>query len=201
MKKYPVEHPLVLDVGCGTGSYAFLWEMSGARVIAFDYNPVLIDKANTFKKDQGSSVEFIVLDGNNITDYFKDVQFDFIFMSGFSLFKRLNDKEIELMKKYLKLLKASGKLIFINNTNLTGTYRPSGWINLRWDDLNDFFKSLDCYIDQMYFYDRHILGRIFYPLFFNSVSTAFHMTISKVTRLPCELVLVVSKNNIENHNS
>src|SRR5659263_630228 len=131
------KNPKVLDVGCGIGHYSFLFEKYGGCVTSFDFDKTLIEKANYTKK------------------YYLKKEFDIIFLSGFALFGvQLNEG---LMKKYISLLCNNGILIFIQNSNLTGDIRKTHWKNYTIKSLLFFFKNLNCNIEKIFFYDRHII--------------------------------------------
>jgi ubiquinone/menaquinone biosynthesis C-methylase UbiE len=192
MKFSKEKKPKVLDVGCGIGHYSFLFENEGANVVAFDYNKDLIEKGKRKKADLGSNVKFIIADGNYPDKYFNEEEFDIVFMSGFSLFAR--SLKQELMERYLSLLKGGGgKLTFIQNSNLTGVVRRTHIKNYSIDELRSFFESLNCNVEKVYFYDRHIIGRFLRSFVFNRSSTKMHISISKITKLPCNIVFIVSK--------
>ena len=195
MKFSKEKKPKVLDVGCGIGHYSFLFKNEGANVVAFDYNKDLIEKANEKKKELSSNVKFKIADGIYPDKYFNEGKFDIIFMSGFSLFARSLNQE--LMERYLSLLNGGGgKLTFIQNSNLTGVVRRTNIKNYSIDELRSFFESLNCSIERIYFYDRHISGKVLHSLAFNRFSTKLHILILKITKLPCNLVFVVSKGSI-----
>lgn len=181
----------VLDVGCGTGHYSFLFDKYGANVTAFDNDKTLIKKANEKKREIGSNVEFLIADGRYPEKYLAD-KFGIIFLSGFALFGiNLNRK---LMEKYLLLLEKNGKLVFVHNSNLTGGIRKTSWRNHTIEELKSFFENLDCTIEEIYFYDRHIIVKLLHCFAFNSFSTKMHILISKITNLPCCIVFIVKKN-------
>lgn len=184
-------NPKVLDVSCGIGHFSFLFENEGAKVVAFDYDKDLIKKANGKKSKIDSNVQFIIVDGNYPGKYFNKDEFDIVFMSGFSLFAR--DLNEELMERYLLLLDGGGKLIFIQNSNLTGVVRRTNIKNYSIEQRISLFESLDCDIEKIYFYDRHVSGKVLRSRAFSSVSTKIHILISKITKLPCNLVFVVSR--------
>ncbi len=184
--------PKVLDVGCGIGYHAFLFEKYGANVIAFDYNETVVKKANEKKKELNSNVEFLIADGRSPESYFTE-KFDIIFMAGFSIFGINLNKEI--MEKYLSLLDVKGKLIFVHNSNLTGLVRKTNWRNHKIVELKKFFEGMGCNIKNIYFYDRHIIVKILRHFVFTNLSTKMHILISKITQLPCALVFVVEKSN------
>lgn len=178
----------VLDVGCGNGHYSFLFENYGADVIAFDYDEALIKKANEKKKEFNSNVEFLIADGRSPEKYFTE-KFEFIFLCGFAPFGIKQNKE--LMKKYLMLLEKNGRLIFVHNSNLTGDIRKTGWRNHKIEELKYFFENLGCTVENIYFYDRHIIIKLIHSFVFNNFSTKVHILISKITKLPCSLVFIV----------
>ena len=79
-------------------------------------------------------------------------------------------------------------MIFIQNSNLTGVVRKTHIKNYLIDELRSFFGSLNCSIEKIYFYDRHIIGRFLHSFVFNRSSTKMHISISKITKLPCNIV-------------
>jgi SAM-dependent methyltransferase len=180
----------ILDVGCGNGHYSFLFERCGMDVIAFDFDKALIKHANEKKKELNSNVSFIIADGN-FPDRFFTSKFGIIFLSGFALFSIDLDKE--LMEKYLSLLDLNGTLIFAHSSNLTGTIRKTHWRNHTIKELKFFFDSLDCTVEEIYFFERHILLKVFHSVIFNKFLTKTQIVLSKITKLPCRLVFVVKR--------
>src|SRR5659263_185431 len=149
------KNPKVLDVGCGIGHYSFLFEKYGGCVTSFDFDKTLIEKANIRKKEINSTIKFMIADGNYPEKYYLQNEFDIIFLSGFALFGvQLNEG---LMKKYISLLCNNGILIFIQNSNLTEDIRKTHWKNYTIKSLLFFFKNLNCNIEKIFFYDRHII--------------------------------------------
>jgi|BioPla2DNA2_1021312.scaffolds.fasta_scaffold74381_2 SAM-dependent methyltransferase len=189
------ENPRVLDVGCGSGHYSFLFEKCGANVVGFDYSTQFI-KENKRKADlAGSSVIFITADGNYPEKYFTDPAFDIIFMSGFSLFA--TEISQPLMEKYLNLLNHNGVLVFIQNSDLRGNIRKTGIRNYSIAQLTDEFSQLNCNIKKVFFYDRHIIGRILHTYAFSDISTACHRLITRLSGLPCNIVMIISRREDE----
>lgn len=177
-------------MGVETDITLFLFEACGAEVTAFDYDKALIKKANERKKELNSKVEFLVADGRYPEKYFTD-KFGIIFLSGFALFGIKQDSE--LMEKYLLLLDNGGKLVFVHSSNLTGDIRKTRWRNHKIEELKLFFEDLDCIVEEVYFYDRQFIIKMFHSLVFNKFSTKIHILISKLTKLPCSLVFIVKK--------
>lgn len=185
------KHPKVLDVGCGTGYHSFMFEKYGANVIAFDYDENVIKKANENKVKINSNVNFLIADGRYPEKYFTD-KYNIIFMAGFSIFGIDLDKAV--MKKYLSMLDEGGRLVFIHNSNLTGVVRKTNWRNHKIEDLRSFFESVGGNVEKIYFYDRHVTIKILRRFAITDLSTKMHILISKITKLPCALVFIVTKN-------
>lgn len=187
--------PRVLDVGCGIGYHSLLFEKYGAKVTAFDYDESIIKKANENKNRINSNVEFLVVDGTYPEKYFTE-KYDIIFMAGFSLFGINLDRSI--MKKYLSMLDEGGILIFVHNSNLTGLVRETNWRNHKIEEVKYFFDSEGSNIESIYFYDRHIMIKILRHFAITAPSTKMHILISKITKLPCALVFIVSNSKSGN---
>lgn len=185
------ERPSVLDVGCGCGHYSFLFEKYGANVVGFDYNAQLIEEGCREADLASSAVKFIVADGSHPEKYFTDSKFDIIFMSGFSLFA--TEISRSLMEKYLNLLTPDGILVFIQNSNQRGNIRKTHIRNYSIAQLIDRFSRLNCNIEKVFFYDRHIVGRLLRNYAFSDISTLCHRFITRVSGLPCNIVIIVSR--------
>ena len=72
----------VLDIACGTGSLAFIAAAQGARVLAIDYSPGMVDAVNAAAKP---GVEASVMDGQALD--LSDGEFDAVFsLFGIMLF-------------------------------------------------------------------------------------------------------------------
>lgn len=186
-------NPKVLDVGCGIGHHAFLFEKNGAEVTAFDYDANLIEKANELKKQNNSNVEFLIFDGNYPEKYLNE-NYDIIFMAGFSIFG--TSLNVPIMEKYLRLLNEDGKIVLVHNSNLTGIVRRSNWKNHTIQDFQLFFQEAGASVDAIYFYDRHILIKILRNFVLTKFSTNLHILISRITKLPCALVFIATKKEI-----
>jgi SAM-dependent methyltransferase len=185
--------PKVLDAGCGNGHYSFLFEKYGADVTGFDINGSLIENALQMKEKNNSAGTFMVADAQYPEVHFGKNQFDIVFMSGLSLFGTSFDSP--LMKKYVSLLSPKGKLVFTHNSNLDGTIRSSMWKNYSLDELVLKFEELPCVIEEIYFYDRHISQKLFHSLVFTTPFKYFHIFLTKITKIPFNIVLIISRGN------
>ena len=186
------KNPKVLDVGCGTGHHAFMFEKYGADVIAFDYDESKVKQANENKAERNSKVKFLIADGRYPEKYFTE-KFDIVFMAGFSLFAIDLDKEV--MRKYLSMLNEGGRLVMVHNSNLTGLVRKTAWRNHKKEEVFSFFENVGGKVEKFYFYDRHITVKILRRFAITNMSTRMHILISKITKLPCALLFIVSNNN------
>lgn len=183
------KNPNVLDVGCGTGHHAFMFEKYGANVIAFDYDESKIKEANENKSKRNSNVKFLIADGNYPEKYFTE-KYDIVFMAGFSLFAiNLNN---EVMRKYLSMLNEGGRLVMVHNSNLTGLVRKTAWRNHKKEEVYSFFEDAGGKVEKFYFYDRHITVKILRRFAISNMSTRLHVLVSKITKLPCALVFIAS---------
>lgn len=101
-------HADVLDLGCGSGRFAFEFEKLGAKkVIGIDFSNEMIDLANKKKAEEASNVSFFVEDASQL-DLKEGEKFDFIFSS--TLLHFIEDIE-RLMQSLYKLLKKDGQVI------------------------------------------------------------------------------------------
>lgn len=62
LKRYRCQPGTLVDLGCGTGSLAFLFEQSGWRVLGVDVSAGMIACASRKASESGSSVRFSVQD-------------------------------------------------------------------------------------------------------------------------------------------
>tara|TARA_Y100000590_G_scaffold387310_1_gene460717 strand:- start:239 stop:1039 length:801 start_codon:yes stop_codon:yes gene_type:complete len=91
----------IIDIGCGTGQFAFLAAKKGAKVKAIDYS---IDAIKTAKKKfQHKNLEFMVGDALDIKE-----KFDIIISLG--TLEHM-DEPYYALKFYKSLLKRNGKII------------------------------------------------------------------------------------------
>lgn len=106
----------LLDVGCGTGSYAVALAEMGYQLSAVDLDPEMVSLAEAKRKKSAAEPEFYRLGMLNLKEKFRKSSFDGIYLIG-NVLVHLRPEEI---KKFLKiaaeLLKAGGK-IFIQIVN------------------------------------------------------------------------------------
>jgi SAM-dependent methyltransferase len=115
--KTHLKHPKVLDLACGTGTYALKMAESGDQVVGTDLDETMIAKAKA-KSRQKNNLSFRV---ENMLDLTDENTYDSIYSIGNSIVHLDNDKTIELLfKKIYKALKTEGVFIMqvINYTRI-----------------------------------------------------------------------------------
>lgn len=71
----------ILDIGCGTGIFTFLFEQyNPQKIVGIDLSNSMLEIARNKAVDRGSKAQFILGDASNINDVINE-KFDFIFSS------------------------------------------------------------------------------------------------------------------------
>lgn len=109
-KSAAAENPLVLDIGCATGSYSIEFAKKNFSVTGIDYSPFMIRKAR--KKADTLNLKNAVF---NITDYneglsFSDSYFDIVIAAH--IFEGTINKN-RLVAQIHKVLKSNGLLLLV----------------------------------------------------------------------------------------
>lgn len=115
----------ILDLGCGTGIYTYLFQKLGYESIGIDISETAIKKA----KEQYPLSKFEVMDALNLT--FDKKYFDVIFLFGCSVVNTDVLEDIDSVFKYLiDYLKNGGYIVYIGGSNLSGKQcYNSEWYN------------------------------------------------------------------------
>ena len=110
------EKTKLLDVGCGTGSYALELAKKGYQIQAIDLEAEMISIAESKMKKARVEVDFYRLGMLNLKEKFNSASFDGIYIIG-NVLVHLTKKEIkEFLELAAELLKENGK-IFIQIVN------------------------------------------------------------------------------------
>ncbi len=105
----------LLDVGCGTGSYAIALAEMGYEVVGIDLDPEMISLAKE-KENKDLDVEFEEMGMLDLEDDFSSARFDGIYIIG-NVLVHLSKEEIgEFLESTAELLKENGRL-FIQIVN------------------------------------------------------------------------------------
>lgn len=107
----PEENPVLLDLGCGTGSLAVALAEEGFNTVGIDIDEKMIEIAHQKGKGNGNTT-FLVEDMNKIQRSFKAGSFDSIYSFGNSIVHLGSPEAIEnLFASVRSLLKPDGKFI------------------------------------------------------------------------------------------
>lgn len=98
----------VLDLGCGTGRWAFEFAKSCEKVVAVDFAKGMIDRAKEEAKKLGfTNIEFGVA---GVEDFASNEKFDIIIISGVLVYFE-DEKLIPILKNVKKYLAPNGVLV------------------------------------------------------------------------------------------
>ena len=132
------QHKLsILDLGAGTGQWAFRFAQEAKSVVAVEYSKGMLELAiKEANKQQLSNIEFIHKPAQN---YLSENKYDLIWISGLLIY--LNDNECEtLIRNCKSMLKYTGKILLRDGTGTKNRYL----IN------NKYSKDLDSYYSACY---------------------------------------------------
>ncbi len=105
----------LLDVGCGTGSYAIALAEMGYKVVGIDLDPEMISLAKE-KENKDLDVEFKEMGMLDLKGNFSSASFDGIYVIGNVLVHLSKDEIGEFLESAAELLKENGRL-FIQIVN------------------------------------------------------------------------------------
>ena len=101
------ENEKVLDVACGTGTYAIALEEKGYKAIGVDLDNEMIEKAK--EKSRGKNIKFFVENMTKLKERFLPEEFKNIFCIGNSIVHLNNKEEIfNTIKDFYDLLEKDG---------------------------------------------------------------------------------------------
>lgn len=139
----PLEIPRgasILELGCGTGLHASLFQHLGMRVTAVDSCPVAIERAKRF-----SNVKFHCVEAGRFLRQCGS-EFDIVFARGMSWFHyelelETNQKDVrvdDVTLSIMHVLKLRGLFILQIRTDFSGLYDLTGIRNHTWRQSKDF---------------------------------------------------------------
>ena len=103
------ERLAILDIGCAGGDLALALSKKGHRVTALDRSREMVDLAREKAKNNGSKVEFLEKDMENVGTDFSPSSFDAVLCFGNTLVHLENPGKMEeFFKGVLKILKDEG---------------------------------------------------------------------------------------------
>ena len=141
ISKYSIpKNASLLDIGCGTGWYSYLFAELGLKVTGIDFSRAGIFKA---KDSYGNGITWVVGDGCNMP--FKR-KFDVLFCSGFSPFSLVDNlsEAINIGKSLFEYLKKDGYFIFQMASDLSNKRSKDTFMNYSLEKIRNYFLNLDC---------------------------------------------------------
>ncbi|QZZ21957.1 class I SAM-dependent methyltransferase [Leptothermofonsia sichuanensis E412] len=102
-----VQGKYLLDLGCGAGENSVYFALKGARCVAADYSPGMVDVAQRLAARNGVAVEGAVVNAMDID--FPDNTFDVVYASN--LLHHIPDPRLAIREMY-RVLKPGGKACF-----------------------------------------------------------------------------------------
>ena len=101
---------LILEAGCGTGSYAREFARQGYHVVGMDLSPNFLAEAQNITQRENLEIEFIPGDYNEMS--FEE-KFSVVFFEG-SFFYRSKEGLVSLLSRIHKALTPNGRLYFVH---------------------------------------------------------------------------------------
>lgn len=141
------EDKVVLDFGCGSGVWRFLFYEGNSmqkKYVGFDYNY----KSSDFAEKNGENVSFLIADGMSVP--FKDGSFDFVLNNA--VFEHIIDDRLAI-RESLRVLKSNKYCCVIVPTNLAPIYDELPFLPLRIIGLRKGHGD-------HYYSRRHIVGKL-----------------------------------------
>lgn len=102
------KNDVLLEAGCGTGSYALECARRGYRITGMDVSPTFLNQAKSSRDSEALDVRFVEADYNNM-DF--DQEFTVIFFEG-SFFYRSAEGLLALLRRLHRSLRPGGRLKF-----------------------------------------------------------------------------------------
>jgi SAM-dependent methyltransferase len=112
-------HPsnVVVDFGCGPGFYTIPLAKITSRVIGVDVSTHMLEKAASYAKRSGVTIETIQSDGTRIT--LPDGSVDLILLNH--VFHEVENRN-KVLEEFLRTLKPSGRLAVLEKTRGKGVF-------------------------------------------------------------------------------
>ena len=146
---------LILEAGCGIGSYAREFARQGYQVVGMDLSPNFLAEAQTISQSENLEIEFVLGDYNEMN--FEE-QFSVVFFEG-SFFYRSKEGLVSLLERIHKALTPNGRLYFVHSNQSIKKKRfpQANWSQIKenvfvlqnqeYDESNDGTKCIWLKID------------------------------------------------------
>ena len=117
----PKEGMVVLDVGCGTGTFLTLYNEAGCSVYGVDSSPSMLEEA---KKKLGGNAELIL--GSASETQFPDKFFDLV-TCALAIHEMPRKTRSQVLREMIRVLKQEGRILLIDYHPGPISF-PKGWI-------------------------------------------------------------------------
>ena len=107
------ERDIILDAGCGIGSYSREFARHGYHVVGMDLSPNFLSEAKKITERENLEIEFILGDYNEMNH---EERFTVIFFEG-SFFYQSKEGLMSLLNRIHKALTPNGRLYFVHSNH------------------------------------------------------------------------------------
>lgn len=102
---------VVVDFGCGPGFFTVPLARAAARIVAVDVSPEMLEKAASYARRNGVTVEFLRSDGIKIK--LENQSVDVVFLNH--VFHEIDDGQ-KALSEFLRTMKPSGRVIIVERS-------------------------------------------------------------------------------------
>jgi len=127
---------VITDFGCGSGFFTIPLARVAAKTIAVDVSPQMLEKAASYAKKSGVTVEFLRSDGTEIK--LEDESVDVILLNH--VFHEIDDKP-KVLSEFLRIMRPSGRLAIVERTR--GSRLLSGRLGPRVIDQSEVVREIE----------------------------------------------------------
>lgn len=117
----PREGEIIIDIGCGVGTFAYRIALKGANAVGIDYSPESIQVAKTLSEkmlDKDAKIKFIIADATGLP--FENSSVDAIVSADF--IEHIDDIQKEkFLDECLRVLKRHGRMIIFTPNKIRET--------------------------------------------------------------------------------
>ncbi len=105
------KNDIILDAGCGIGSYTLEFARRGYNVVGMDVSPNFLSEAKKITQNEGLEIEYILSDYNEMS--FGE-RFSVVFFEG-SFFYQSKEGLVSLLYRIRKALTTDGRAYFVHS--------------------------------------------------------------------------------------
>lgn len=105
------KNDIILDAGCGIGSYTREFARRGYHVVGMDKSPNFLAEAVKITQSESLEIEYVLGDYNDMSF---DETFSVVFFEG-SFFYQSKEELVTLLKHIYKILTSDGRVYFVHS--------------------------------------------------------------------------------------